>query len=129
MAVAGPLGHVCGNRLVGHDERAACLRHLTHLAVEVFDGSRSVLTHHQSADAVVGGVASTVIILHVVFRMVGITDTCQTVIVVGIGNHLAFLRHVCRLLGEHVAERVVGERCLSACWVVDLRAAVAHVVN
>ena len=52
-----------------------------------------------------------------------------TVVVVGICNHLAFLRHVSRLLGEHVAERVVGERCLSACRVVDLRAAVAHVVN
>ena len=53
----------------------------------------------------------------------------MTVVVVGIGNHLAFLRHVRRLLSEHVAERVVGERRLSACWVVDLRAAVAHVVN
>ena len=63
MAVVSPLGNVGGNRLVGHDERAAGLRHLTHLAVEVFDGSRSVLTHHQSADAVVGGVASTVVIL------------------------------------------------------------------
>lgn len=31
-------------------------------------------------------------------------------VVVGIGNHLAFLRHVRRLLGEHVAERVVGKR-------------------
>ena len=53
----------------------------------------------------------------------------MTVVVVGIGYHLSFLRHVRRLLGEHVAERVVGERCLSACRVVDLRAAVAHVVN
>ena len=53
MAVVSPLGDVCGNRLVGHDERAAGLRHLTHLAVEVFDGTRSVLTHHQSSDAVV----------------------------------------------------------------------------
>ena len=61
--------------------------------------------------------------------MVGIADTRQTVVVVGIGNHLAFLRHVRRLLGEHVAERVVGERCLSACRVVDLRAAVAHVID
>ena len=42
--------------------------------------------------------------------MVGIADTRQTVVVVGIGNHLAFLRHVRRLLGEHVAERVVGKR-------------------
>lgn len=42
--------------------------------------------------------------------MVGIADTRQTVVVVGIGNHLAFLRHVRRLLGEHTAERVVGKR-------------------
>lgn len=41
--------------------------------------------------------------------MVRIADTRQTVVVVGIGNHLAFLRHVRRLLGEHVAERVVGK--------------------
>ena len=61
--------------------------------------------------------------------MVGITDTRQTVIVVGIGDHLAFLRHVRRLLGEHVAERVVSERGDAACRVADLRAAVAHVVN
>lgn len=42
--------------------------------------------------------------------MVGIADTRQTVVVVGIGNHLAFLRHVRRLLGEHAAERVIGKR-------------------
>lgn len=65
MAVVSPLGNVGRDSLVGHDKRAACLRHLTHLAVEVFNGSRSVLSHHQSADAVVGGVASAVIILHV----------------------------------------------------------------
>ena len=65
MAVVSPLGNVGGNRLVRYDKCAACLCHLTHLAVEVFDGTRSVLTHHQSADTVVGGVASAVIILHV----------------------------------------------------------------
>lgn len=129
MAVVSPLGNVGGNRLVRYDKCAACLCHLTHLAVEVFDGTRSVLTHHQSADTVVGGVASAIVIFDVVFRMVGITDTRQTVIVVGIGDHLAFLRHVRRLLGEHVAERVVSERGDAACRVADLRAAVAHVVN
>ena len=129
MTVVSPLGDVCGNRLVRHDKRAACLRHLTHLAVEVFDGTCSVLTHHQSADAVVGSVASAIVILHVVFRMVGIVDTCQTVVVVGIGYHLAFLRHVSRLLGEHIAEWVVCECGCSACRVVDLRTAVTHVVN
>ena len=129
MAVVSPLGNVGGNRLVRYDKCAACLCHLTHLAVEVFDGTRSVLTHHQSADTVVGGVASAIVIFDVVFRMVGITDTRQTVIVVGIGDHLAFLRHVRRLLGEHVAERVVSERGDAACRMVHLRAAVAHIVS
>ena len=68
-------------------------RHLAHLAVEVFDGTRSVFTHHQASDAFVEGVASAVVVLHVVFRMVRIVGTRQTV-VVGIGNHLTFLRHV-----------------------------------
>lgn len=79
------------------------------------------------SNAVVGRVDAAVVILHVVFRMVGIVDTCQTVVVVGIGYHLTFFRHVSRLLGEYVAERVVGERCLSTCRMVHLRAAVAHV--
>ena len=53
--------------VVVHLQAGSYLRHLAHLVVEVFDGTRSVLTHHQSSDAVVGGVASAVIILHVVF--------------------------------------------------------------
>ena len=61
----------------------------------------------------------------VVFRMVGIADTRQPMVV----NHFAFLRNVRRLLGKHVTEWVVDERCLSVRWVVDFRAAVAHVVN
>ena len=61
--------------------------------------------------------------------MVWIADTGQTVIVVGIGNHLAFLRHVRSLFGQHVAESVVCERSDAACRMVDLRAAVAHVVG
>ena len=91
--------------VVVHLQAGSYLRHLAHLVVEVFDGTRSVLTHHQSSDAVVGGVASAVIILHVVFRMVGIADTRQTVVVVGIGNHLAFLRHVRRsgYMGCHIS--------------------------
>ena len=36
-------------------------RHLAHLAVEVFDGTRSVFTHHQASDAFVEGVASAVV--------------------------------------------------------------------
>lgn len=129
MAVVSPLGNVGGNRLVRYDKCAACLCHLTHLAVEVFDGTRSVLTHHQSADTVVGGVASAIVIFDVVFRMVGITDTRQTVIVVIVGDELSFLGKVGSLLCQHIAERVVSERGDAACRVADLRAAVAHVVN
>ena len=61
--------------------------------------------------------------------MVYIADTCQTVVVVGVGYHLSFLRHVRSLLGQDIAERVVGERRDAACRVVYLRAAVTHVVN
>ena len=56
--------------------------------------------------------------------MVGIVDARQPVIVVGIGNHLAFLRHVRRLLGEHVAERIIREGGDAACRMVHLGAAV-----
>ena len=56
--------------------------------------------------------------------MVGIVDVRQPVIVVGIGNHLAFLRHVRRLLGEHVAERIIREGGDAACRMVHLGAAV-----
>lgn len=75
------------------------------------------------------GVAATIVILDIVLWMVRIVDACQTVVVVGIGYHLSFLSHVRGLLGKHVAERIVGERGDSACGMVDLRAAVAHVVN
>ena len=57
--------------------------------------------------------------------MVGIADTRQPMV----GNHFAFLRNVRRLLGKHVTEWVVDERCLSVRWVVDFRAAVTHVVS
>jgi len=36
VAVVGPLRHIGGNRLVGHNQRAAGLGDFAHLAVEVF---------------------------------------------------------------------------------------------
>lgn len=59
--------------------------------------------------------------------MVGVAYTCQTVVVVG--YHLSFLRHVRSLLGQEIAEQVVGVRCGAACRVVDLHAVVSHFVN
>lgn len=56
-----PQGDIGGNRLIGHDESAACLGDLAHLAVEVFYRACTVLAHHQTTDAVVGGVASAVV--------------------------------------------------------------------
>ena len=47
VAVVSPLRHVCGYRLVGHNQRAARLRNLARLAVEVFYGARAVLAEHQ----------------------------------------------------------------------------------
>lgn len=38
VAVVGPLRHIGGNRLVGHNQRAAGLGDFAHLAVEVLDG-------------------------------------------------------------------------------------------
>ena len=86
MAVVGPLGHVGGDGLVRHDHRASGLGHFAHLAVEVFYGTCSVLAQHQSSYAVLRGVASAVVVLHVVLRMVGIVDACQSVVVIVIGN-------------------------------------------
>lgn len=39
VAVVGPLRHIGGNRLVGHNQRAAGLGDFAHLAVEVFRAS------------------------------------------------------------------------------------------
>ena len=94
VAVVGPLRHIGGNRLVGHNQRAAGLGNFAHLAVEVLDGSRSVLTEHQATDAVLRGVASAVVILHVVLRVVGIVDARQPVIIVIVSDELAFLGKV-----------------------------------
>ena len=53
----------------------------------------------------------------------------QTLIVVIVGDELAFLGKVGSLLGQHVAERIVSEMGDAACRMVHLRAAVAHVIG
>ena len=128
VAVVGPLRHIGGNRLVGHNQRAAGLGDFAHLAVEVLDGTRSVLTEHQATDAVLRGVASAVVILHVVLRVVGIVDARQPVIIVVVGDGLAFLGKVGSLLGQHIAECIIREGGDAACRMVHLGAAVPHVI-
>ena len=129
VAVISPLRHVGCYHLVRHNHRAAGLRHLAHLAIEILNGTRSVLTEHQSADTVLRGVATTIVILHVVLRVVRIVDTRQTQIVVIIGDELAFLCKVGSLLGQHIAECIISETGDAACRMVHLRAAVTHVVS
>ena len=61
--------------------------------------------------------------------MVWVVDTRQTLIVVIIGDELAFLRKVGSLLGQHVAESIVCKAGDAACRMVHLSTAVAHVVS
>jgi hypothetical protein len=129
VAVISPLRHISCNRLVRHNHRAAGLRNLAHLAIEVFDGISSVLTEHQSTDTVLRGVATTIVILHVVLRVVRIVDTRQTQIVVIVGDELAFLCKVGSLLGQHIAECIVSATGDAACRMVHLCATVSHVVS
>ena len=129
VAVISPLRHVGCYRLVRHNQRAAGLGDFAHLAIEVFNGTRSVLTEHQSANTVLRSVATTIVILHVILRVVRIVDTRQTLIVVIVGDELAFLCKVGSLLGQHIAERIISETCDAACRMVHLSTAVAHVVS
>ena len=129
VAVISPLRHVGCYRLVRHNHRAAGLCYFTHLAIEVFNGTRSVLTEHQSANTVLRSVATTIVILHIVLRVVRVVDTRQTLIVVIVGDELAFLRKVGSLLGQHIAERIVCEASDAACRMVHLSTAVTHVVS
>ena len=57
VAVISPLRHISCNRLVRHNHRAAGLGDFAHLAIEVFNGTCSVLAEHQSTDTVLRGVA------------------------------------------------------------------------
>ena len=129
VAVISPLRHISCNRLVRHNQRAAGLCHLAHLAIEILNGTRSVLTEHQATDAVPRSVATTIVILHVILRVVWIVDTRQTLIVLIVGDELAFLCKVGSLLGQHIAERIVCEAGDAACRMVHLSTAVTHVVS
>ena len=57
VAVVSPLRHVGCYRLVRHNHRVAGLGDFAHLAIEVFNGTCSVLAEHQSTDTVLRGVA------------------------------------------------------------------------
>ena len=95
--------------LIRHNQRAYRLQDLPHLTIVILDSATAVLTEHQSADTVVRRVDTTVMVLHVVLRMVGIVDGCQTTVVVLVIDGLALLFEVGCLLGEHIAQSVVGE--------------------
>ena len=129
VAVVSPLRHVGCYRLIRHNHRAAGLGHLAHLAIEILNGTRSVLAEHQPTNTVLRGIATTIVILHVVLRMVWVVDTRQTLIVVIIGDELAFLGKVGSLLSLHIAERIISETCDAACRMVHLSTAVTHVVS
>jgi len=129
VAVISPLRHISCDHLIRHNHRAAGLGDFAHLAIEVFDGTCSVLTEHQPTDTVLRGIATTVVILYVVLRVVWVVDTRQTLIVVIVGDELAFLCKVGSLLGQHIAERIISETCDAACRMVHLSTAVTHVVS
>ena len=127
VAVVSPLRHIGCYRLVRHNHRAAGLRYLAHLAIEVFNGTCSVLTEHLSTDTVLRGVATTIVILHVILQMIWVVDTRQALIVVIIVDELTFLGKVGCLLCKHIAERIISETCNAACRMVHLCTAVTHV--
>ena len=129
MAVISPLRHISCDHLIRHNHRAAGLGDFAHLAIEVFNGICSVLTEHQSANTVLRSVATTIVILHVVLQMVWVVNTRQTLIVVIVGDELAFLRKVGSLLGQHIAESIISETGNAACRMVHLSTAVTHVVS
>ena len=109
MAVILPLCYVGCHCLVGHNQRAHRLQNLTHLTVVILDSATTVLTKHQSADTVVRRVDTTVMVLHVVLRMVGIVDSRQTTVVVLVIDGLALLFEVGCLLAYHIAQSIVGK--------------------
>ena len=91
MAVILPLCYIGCHCLIRYNQRAYRLQDLTHLAVVILDSTTTVLTKHQSADTVVRRVDTTVMVLHVVFRMVGIVDSRQTTVIVLVIDGLALL--------------------------------------
>ena len=129
MAVVLPLCYVGCHCLIRHNQRAHGLQDLTHLTVVILDSATAVLTKHQSADTVVRRVDTTVMVLHVVLRMVGIVDSRQTTVIVLVIDGLALLFEVGCLLGEHIAQSIVGKGGDTACRVIYLCATVAHIID
>ena len=109
VAVVLPLRDVGGDCLIGHNHRAHGLQDFAHLAIVIFDGTTTVLAKHQSADTVVRRVNATIVVLHVVLRMVGIVDSRQPSVIILIVDGLALFFEVGCLLGEHIAQSIVGE--------------------
>lgn len=109
MAVIFPLCYVGCHSLIRHNQRAYRLQDLTHFTVVILDSTTAVLTKHQSADTVVRRVDTTVMVLHVIFRMVRIVDCCQTTVIVLVIDGLALLFEVGCLLRHHVTQSIVGE--------------------
>ena len=114
MAVVLPLCYVGCHCLIRHNQRTHRLQDLTQIAVVILDSTTAVLTKHQSADTVVRRVDTTVMVLHVIFRVVGIVDSRQTTVVVLVIDGLALLFEIGCLLRHHVAQSVVGE-ALTCC--------------
>ena len=129
MAVVLPLRDVGSHCLVRHNQRAYRLQDLTHLAVVVLDSTTTVLTKHQSADTVVRRVDTTIMVLHVVFRMVRIVNRRQTTVVVLVIDGLALLFEIGCLLGEHIAQSIVGKGGDTAGRRVYLCATIAHIID
>ena len=95
--------------LIRHNQRTYCLKDLTHFTIVILDSTTSVLTKHQSADTVVRRVNTTIVVLHIVLRMVGIVNRRQTTVIVLVIDGLTLLFEVGCLLRHHVTQSVVGE--------------------
>ena len=129
MAVILPLCDVGCHCLIRYNQRAHRLQDLTHLTVVILDRATAVLTKHQSADTVVRRVDTTVMVLHVIFRVVGIVDCRQTTVVILVIDGLALLFEVGCLLGYHIAQSIVGKGGDTACRVIYLCATVTHIID
>ena len=115
--------------MIRHNHRAYGLQDLTHLAVVILDSTTAVLTKHQSANAVIGRGGTAIMVLHIVFWMVGIVDSRQSSVIVLVIDSLALFFKVGSLLGEYIAEIVIGKCGNTTGRMIDLRAAVTHVID
>ena len=129
MAVVLPLRDVGCHCLIRHNQRTYSLGNLAHLAVVILNGTTTILTKHQSTNAIVRGVNTTIVVLHIVFWMVRIVDSRQPSVIVLVIDALTLLFEVGGLLGEHIAQRIVGKGGDSAGRMIYLRTAVTHIID